>query len=824
MNYYLKYYSNFKDRDNNSIRIEIYTSTNTGASEEVLMPADTVTIEYTADSIFDSLKPSKASVNLLVRDLATSLFTGTLNGTMIKVKRNDELFWFGYVQPNVYTQPYKNYYDSLTLQCIDTIAQLKNVKYTYTPNASEGSIQSFFNIITHCLSYVDPNHNISTIYVDNSIKANNLFDVLDNVYIQERNFFDEKNEAEQCDVVVGEILKYLGLTMIQYKYSYYIIEQGSNLFAQSYTLNKYTYSNNGWSKVGTEALALKTMSSAEIGIGESAGEVGLDGVFNKVTVIANNNPLGQILPDFDDSNDIVNQNSNPNNYYEETYTKDENTYKLLTGFFKSNSNWTYTQPSALGGQVSEVTLSNRDSITSGVYWQKVDSYNIADGVPSSLSWKLYMTMTGGGLMGSIPYVQLNKTKTMILDGGYLILNLKYKFSTDSRPHSEVQSLNVYGHPIQDLMWNSSVDNIGRGGWHRYGTTKFQCQIKIGGYCYTGRNTESGWERISECQNRVSRYNSTYNAWGLDFSGNQRHWYRIKNNYGDWEYVTESAYNSFSGTKEDGDCVVGDTYYVGRFDSGNEHVYIDDYFYDEMMIPYSFWACHQNKTNEKIYDTEYALTNTVSYTMNITDSSDGVAIKCPDFSLYGQIEFTMYAPSTLGTDPNPRNDLADTYLKAIHISDLTLKYSKTRAGKSIYDNSSIDPDTKYTNVINSGFCKELDDVELKVNTKNDYATSYSYVIGKSGNNYFYITDFNFGNGNKKPEEHLVNKLVNYYSTPKYQYGNILKNRDAIAYKIYGETTPFFPFAETLDGVSRNMIVRDITYNISNNTAKIIGQEI
>ena len=128
----------------------------------------------------------------------------------------------------------------------------------------------------------------------------------------------------------------------------------------------------------------------------------------------------------DDEDDIVNQNADPNMQYVEDYTAPDGTaYKLISGFFKSLHNWTYTQPYILDSlfptPVSEVTLSNRDSIGGGIFWQNVAEYRTVDGEPSSLSRKLYITMTGGGLFGTIPYITLNTPKTMILDGGYLIM-------------------------------------------------------------------------------------------------------------------------------------------------------------------------------------------------------------------------------------------------------------------------------------------------------------------------------------------------------------------------------------------------------------------
>ena len=52
MSHYLKYYSDFKDRDNNSLRLEIYTTNTNGTASEVKLLSDAMSIEYSADSIF----------------------------------------------------------------------------------------------------------------------------------------------------------------------------------------------------------------------------------------------------------------------------------------------------------------------------------------------------------------------------------------------------------------------------------------------------------------------------------------------------------------------------------------------------------------------------------------------------------------------------------------------------------------------------------------------------------------------------------------------------------------------------------------------------
>lgn len=115
-------------------------------------------------------------------------------------------------------------------------------------------------------------------------------------------------------------------------------------------------------------------------------------------MIANNNPLSSVLPDFDDTDDLVNQHGEPSYYATESYTGTDGTnYTLVSGFFKSDSNWNYAPPVAgdyiIPTPVSEVTIYNRDSIVGGVFWQKVFDYETGY-EPSSPDWHTYITMCG----------------------------------------------------------------------------------------------------------------------------------------------------------------------------------------------------------------------------------------------------------------------------------------------------------------------------------------------------------------------------------------------------------------------------------------------
>ena len=62
-------------------------------------------------------------------------------------------------------------------------------------------------------------------------------------------------------------------------------------------------------------------------------------------------------------------------------------------------------------------------------------------------------------------LSLQKTQSMILDGGFVIVNLKYKLSTEVKAHSIVaskyDSFDTFGY-CTDLMWDSNTDHIGNG--------------------------------------------------------------------------------------------------------------------------------------------------------------------------------------------------------------------------------------------------------------------------------------------------------------------------------------------------------------------------
>ena len=109
---------------------------------------------------------------------------------------------------------------------------------------------------------------------------------------------------------------------------------------------------------------------------------------------------------------------------------------------------------------------------------------------------------------------------------------------------------------------------------------------------------------------------------------------------------------------------------------------------------------------------------------------------------------------------------------------------------------------------------MEDITLRVNTVNDIATSYSYVMGKDENDkYYYIKSLTFNGTESLAENRLVERYVKHYKQPKYIYGNTLVNNNV---------TPFSLIRE--HNINKTMIVTNASYDLSNDRVNLQCEQI
>ncbi len=759
--YKLRYYSTYKDLSNNTIRIEIYKNTiETVTAEELLLSADAVSITYEADDMFKPLKQSGCTVNVLTGAVLTELYTGKLNDITLKVFKNDSLFWYGYLTPNIYTSEFSSEYDLLSLEFVDTIAQLENTKYSYI--STKGTIRSFYEIITSILNSIDTDKIINLIYLHSSLSYNSSDDLLNKLMIQERNFFDEEAEPQNSKEILEDIISYLGMTLIQFENKYLVLDY-EGLKAGNYSF--VVYDRTADTNIIT-TLPSDLRNLTDIGIAEANASISLGNIYNKINLISNNNSINELIPELFDEDDLINQNADINKYYEKIIGS--NTH--LSAYFKSKENWRVVQKTGLLGDIDipEITIDNLDTVYYGAFFQKTSNYKTVDGEPANVTWTDNLTMAGDKyvLIGVAPvkptwesFLSLNNTEMVIFKGGYFIINLDYMFSQS---------------PIASDL-TTSTDATYYSGQYSAGfkDTRFACRLRIGNYYWTGEK----WDLYSNYTNNIAYYNRvTYEG---TYNYEYRYWY---------------------------------------LDGNNEKVFLTLEEYNKINLKDRFWLIRKNKAGEKIFCTTYSLTNQVSYKDNLIDADEGVLIPLPESILYGQIIFELCAPDSLGTAQCYRTDEAVNYSYAryCHISSLNFIYTNNKNYKDTFTQKQYDPDILYSNVIDDNIVTELEDLELRINTYTDKAGSYSYVITKdAAGAYSYVESLY----NKrrllslKPEENIINKYTEYYSTPKFIYSNTINNADIKPYTMIHENT-----------LNKNMVVKSMTYNLSNDSVSVVTTEL
>lgn len=767
----LRYYSEFKSIMEKLYRVEIHTTLAT-YSEELTLTGSPFTVEYESDTLYKPLKMSNAVLNLLTNKILSDLYTAEGQSIEVRLynKTDNILEWFGYVSPNLYSSDYITPFDRVELQAVDSISILENKKYTYL-DSNEKYFRSFKDVITHVLDVADPGKLLNKLYFQKANRAtkDSNTPLIEDVYIHERNFFDEANEPMNCRDVLEEIAKYIGMSLIQYQDAYYMVDYD---YIKNEKLSFFVYDRATDTRKDV-TIPSPLLNVYQIGIAESAGSISLGDVYNKVSVVANMNQITNLCPELlDDEDDIVNQNADPNKYYISSRDIDGKNHTLLNSFFKSKSNWKYLVPNKYdfieGSGIEDVSLDNINGITFGTVWQKYDNYLTQDGEPSSLSWKNCISFlqhyTGWG-RGEYTYLALQNGEYSLFKGGYFIINISFRMSNSYLPNDVIKT--------SDEVYSNTKYGLG------FNHTTFPCKLYIDDYYYDGEE----WKSRKYFDDRVAR--GYYKNVGGPSTLQGATWYRYKDSYGDWRFVTKAEYDAIDAEKASGG--YADRNYVYSYRNDNkEPVYVEKWFYEECAILDGFYLVHINNEGDRVFDEEKKLTNTVSYRFNLYDATDGVAIKLPnDKILCGRLHFEIGTPNHLGTCPMYRTDKERVPCTAFHITDFIFKYTNNKVTYDIFSNVVDDSDVVYSNVINDNNVTEMEDLELLVNTNAKNISSYSNCATKSGDKFDYLKAVYSPLHDKEamPEQILIDKLYKHYSSPKFRYSNNLNRGFSILSRIY-----------------------------------------
>lgn len=229
-------YGTFKDIDNQTIEVEINNTTLQGQQVEIgenglFFSGDPIHIETNNDDTFEHIIRKSATINLVTnRYVGNLFFAENARSVTVEITKGNECLFYGFIDPNTFSQPFTTPLDEFTINCIDCLSTLQYYNYnnatirTYSTLKQLASTMSFYNIID---GMFDASIKKGHIYYDNSkgVTSATTSTVFENLGVAEQNMYgDDFDDIWTYEETLKEILQYLNLHIIQEGKDYFIFD------------------------------------------------------------------------------------------------------------------------------------------------------------------------------------------------------------------------------------------------------------------------------------------------------------------------------------------------------------------------------------------------------------------------------------------------------------------------------------------------------------------------------------------------------------------------------------------------------------------------
>lgn len=229
--------------ENKSIATSNITIGCAGDNPNVLFSDDPLSIDENYDSTFDVMVQKSGQLTLFTKgdtNLVGILFANNQHNVTITIKKDGDCVFYGFVEPNVYSQDYAEEYTKLDINFTDFLSTLQYGKLsdasTYNEAKQAASTLSFKDYI-EAMGFFD----IGNVYFDQSSKVSGTeTDPLSGIGVSGSLFFGDTEDDEWTfEDILKEILQYLNLHIIQIGRDFYIFDW-STLTKSRETNEKYT--------------------------------------------------------------------------------------------------------------------------------------------------------------------------------------------------------------------------------------------------------------------------------------------------------------------------------------------------------------------------------------------------------------------------------------------------------------------------------------------------------------------------------------------------------------------------------------------------------
>ena len=233
----------FRDINNTLYTVKILTNndsstTRTIGEDGLFFAAEPVMINGESKDTFTQMLVKSCEINLVANDyIGDELWAANARSIVVNVFKEGTCIFAGYVEPNVFNQPFAKPLEEITLNCIDAISILQYYNYknalpnnfdSIRQNTGTASFQDMIEDIFDLFDAldIDGTHTIRLLYD----KSKGLTQGNENTIFSDLGMAESYIVGEEIDdvwtqeEVLKEILKYLNLHIVQQGFDFYIFD------------------------------------------------------------------------------------------------------------------------------------------------------------------------------------------------------------------------------------------------------------------------------------------------------------------------------------------------------------------------------------------------------------------------------------------------------------------------------------------------------------------------------------------------------------------------------------------------------------------------
>ena len=725
----------FKSLDCTLYSVALITQPGYDSYEEIILAGDSpVVVSYTeSDRLYEPLRTSTCTIKVVSSSYLMNLYTGKAQGTQVVVKNEDtgEIKWCGFLQPNLYNQGFSAPVETIEFEASDCLNTLQYIDYSdvYSNGRFVVSFKEIIDDIMDRCKLINSYYVTQKMYSDTY--QSKIMDFV-NFYISEYNFYSEEEEPWKLKEVLEEICKYMGYVCFQWGDSVYFMDY--DMYKEKKMNGARWDKSTRWDTKNTVLISEKAneiVADSYMGTGAS---MSLDDVFNSVKVNCNYYNVDDLIPDLFEDDYLTNRHG-------------ENAVISISRY---------------GGRGNSILMNktfyrvyDHKYINSLYYSPVISTYSHETKVePTEEQFKnryFFRDFIGGNI---VDMVHLNYSEANEKVGESKDLERYLLISQLNRPWCGAEGIfhwENYNFPIMEYK-NIPVifiDNTAEDETTRTAT----------------RATTSSSQPNTRPQKKVPMPNYlVINASAAFVADLSAEYLSDTIEKGLGKKATQSWYTYGGSSIDEVRNAPALCFYLEIPQAGwwNGSTWVDYKTHFEVPLEYFGEGADDKKYYEQLWATDKDVTNNIETYLFL--GTTGYRIPLPKVmdttrDMYFAIAMPkrfVHCADSYGGDNTGKIGNAYCFIK-----DLEMKI--VNRNTIFYEN---DEDEVYENVIDSAFVTEGEEIDLKITSDNYKRFSYSTVSTRTAED-VPTTDIQFYNKNmelRKPEEAIIERYVNQYSTP------------------------------------------------------------